>query len=213
MKKGTSKAFPSYDYLSQDFYNAIEQLAKNGATDSEIAHGLRHSIGIELDIKQFSSLKRGEAPIKYNDEEKKEISNRIYECLERARQDMNRVVKAVYLSTALGKNTTKTVTTVRRRLRIDGELTDNEEIQTTEVVSGIAPNFQALATWLYHHDKNWRTIQRGEDENENDDVPSGDKVKKGVSISDWLDKELTDTSILNKESVDLLGVGDVEDTL
>ena len=180
---------PQFDYDSQEFYDAIEKLAKNGANDAEIAAGLKHLIGVSLSPQNFNSIKGGKYAF-WTDEENARRGRRMQEILANARLDTNRLVKSVYLSTALGKNVTKTTTTVRKRLRINGELTDNEEIQTTEVVNGISPNLSALQTWLYHHDPEWRKITKGEDYETGDGVPTGDQVKKGVDISAWINKEM-----------------------
>lgn len=188
-----SGAYPKYDWDSDEFYAAIETLASNGATDKEIGPGLVPIIGVGITPNVFSKMKNGLMD-GWSEEENIRRSEKIKETLGRARLNTNRLVKAVYLSTALGKKSTKTVTTIKRRMRIDGVLTDNEDIQTTEVVSGIAPNLQALANWLYMHDEEWRRISKGEDLNSVDpnQPPRAEEVKRGVDISQWLNKELLD---------------------
>jgi len=188
-------AMPKYDWDSDEFYSAIETLASNGATDAEIGPGLMAIIGVGVTPNLFSKMKNG-LMAGWSEEENVRRSERIKETLGRARLNTNRLVKAVYLSTALGKKSTKTVTTIKRRMRIDGVLTDNEDIQTTEVVSGIAPNLQALSNWLYMHDDEWRRISKGEDLNSVDpnQPPRTEEVKKGIDVSKWLDKELLDKS-------------------
>lgn len=187
MQKGGKK--PKFDYDSEEWYAAIEQLAKNGANNKEIAAGLKHIINAEIDPCDFNNMVEG-CYQGWNDEENNTRSARLRVVLRCARFDTNRLVKATYLKTALGLNSTKSQTTVKRRLRINGELTDNEEIQTTEVVSGISPNLAALGTWLYHHDPEWRAITQGKNLDDKDVAPEPSQVKKGVSITEWLDKEL-----------------------
>ena len=46
---------------------------------------------------------------------------------------------------------------------------------------------QALATWLYHHDSEWRKTERRQDEDASD-VPTN--VDKGVDIDSWIKKEV-----------------------
>lgn len=178
---------PLYDYDSNEFYDIIKNMASVGAEDKEIASALH------LDDTHFSLMKNGKVG-NWTDEQNEERGQRLREILRGARNDTNFKVRAVYLTTAMGKNSSKTTTTVRRRMRIDGQLTDNEEIQTTEVVSGIAPNLQALATWLYHHDEEWRKVSKGIEPNRVDpnQAPQEDEVVKGVNIADWLDQEMLD---------------------
>ena len=186
--------FQDFDFDSQDFYDAIETLAKNGAEDNEIAVGLRHILpelqGLTTD--QFEAMKNGRYKA-WDEVERAERSAKIIRCLDCARTDSNRIIKGVYLSTALGRHKVKTVTTVTRRLRVDGQLTDNEEIQTTEVTADVRPDMQALGLWLHYHDPMWRKRASGElDKDSENYVPQGDKVKKGVSIASWLDREMSE---------------------
>ncbi len=58
---------------------------------------------------------------------------------------------------------------------------------TLETESETAPNMQAIATLLYHYDKDWRKVERKQDD-EAQDVPVD--VKHGISIEDWINKEL-----------------------
>lgn len=48
------------------------------------------------------------------------------------------------------------------------------------------PNIQALSTWLYHHDPEWRKVQRGMDV-DTADVPQD--VDHGIDIDAWIRKE------------------------
>ncbi|MBQ0074591.1 MAG: hypothetical protein KBT34_10400 [Prevotella sp.] len=202
--KHTGGLKPAYNYDAPEFYDAIKVLAKNGASDDEIAVGLKavltekdsqgHIIkyGPNIDPTNFNSMKNGKYEC-WTDEENERRGSAIRQVLMGARLDTNRIVKATYLATALGNKTVTSKTVVKKRLRIDGELTDNEEIQTTEVTSGLAPNMQALSLWLKHHDPEWRKREMGIEEEENPyNAPTPAKVKKGVDITSWLDKELLD---------------------
>lgn len=203
-----------FDYDSDEFYQTIEQLAKNGANDKEIATAFKHTLGFELNPNVFAKMRNGKYDA-WTEEENERRGSRIRQTLEGARRDINRIVRAVYLQTALGKGTNKTTTTVRRRLRIDGVLTENEEIQTTEVVSGISPNVAALSRWLYHYDKDWRRTEKGE-ELGGDDAPNVENVVKGIDVGAWIDKELTEfNTIEDVHTHEGVGDGDADnvDTL
>lgn len=203
-QKQNGGSVDKYDYDSPDFYAAVENLAMNGATNEEIAVGLNKVIGTSITPQVFDAMVRGEYNV-WSDEQNNTRGARLRTVLESARLDTNRIVKATYLKTALGRNVTRTVTTVKRRMRIDGQYTDDEDIQTTEVISGIAPNMQALATWLYHHDAEWRKVTKGQDfETSADAPPTGTHVKKGIDITSWIDQEITNNNInqTNEENND-----------
>ena len=116
----------------------------------------------------------------WNESENKRRSERLCEVLARARELINAEVRGAYLKGALGGKKIKSKTVVKRKLRIDGRYTDNEEIQISETESELPPNIQALSTWLYHHDPEWRKIQRGE-EPEDEITANG-----GISIDKWI---------------------------
>ena len=121
-----------YDYESVEFSKIIEDLARKGLTNKEIA------LSIGLSEKHFS-VKVNELP---------NLSN----LLSRTRASINAAVRAKFLSVALGGGKVKTITT--QQMRIDGELTENATVNTVE--AELAPNLNALTTWLYHHDEEWR---------------------------------------------------------
>ena len=56
---------------------------------------------------------------------------------------------------------------------------------------------QALATWLYHFDKDWRKIQQAKKDEETNGIPFD--PKKGVSINKWIEKEIEENSDYNEE--------------
>lgn len=164
--KGNMGRKPKYDYTSEEFLAQVESYAKKGFTDKEIA------LALGLNPTYFYTLK-GEIP---------DISD----VLSRGRAQINAAVRAKFLAVALGG--IKTKNTVTRKLRMaDGTLTDDEEIQTTE--SELAPSLSAMSTWLYHHDEEWRKIERNEDMDE--EVQSDGSIP----ISRWIE----DNTIIPKE--------------
>lgn len=182
-----------YDYDSkEDFYDVIGKYASQGMTDSEIAYSM------DLLPSTLSRMKHGKYE-RWTKEENKRRSEQIEQVLSSARARANGVVRAAYFRTALGGKKIKSVTKryVQVRCICNGEdkqchecggtgwvvLTDRAVVQETE--SELAPNLQAQATWLYHHDPEWRKIQRG--------VEGDDSIKpatKDVDIMAWLGKEL-----------------------
>lgn len=150
---------PKYDYTSEEFLSQVESYAKKGFTDKEIAYAI------------------GLCPQKFC--EKKGKIKELREVLSRGRAQINAAVRAKFLAVALGG--IKTKSTTRRKLRLeDGTLTDEEEIQTVE--NELAPSLQAMSTWLYHHDEEWRKIERNQDDDE--DIPSD--IDHGINIDSWI---------------------------
>ena len=153
---------PKYDYTSDEFLSAVESYAKKGFTDKEIAFALG------LSISCFA--------------EKKSEIKELTDVLARGRATINAAVRAKFLAMAMGGIKTKSTTT--RKLRDDmGHYTDEEEIQTTEVE--LAPNLQAMSTWLYHHDEEWRKIEQKQDEEA--DIPQD--IDHGVDIDSWIKEQ------------------------
>lgn len=162
-KKGKGGRKPKYDYKGEEFLSLVESYAKKGFTDKEIAY----AVGLEPSY--FYDLKG-----KFL-----EISN----VLARGRAQINAAVRAKFLAMALGG--IKTKSTVVRKLRdIEGNLTGEEELQVSE--SELAPSLQAMSVWLYHHDEEWRKVERKQDEDA--DIPTD--VEHGVDIDSWIKKEV-----------------------
>ena len=87
--------------------------------------------------------------------------------LARGRATINATVRAKFLAMALGG--IKTKSTVVRKLRdSEGNLTGKDELQVS--ARELAPNLQAMSVWLYHHDEDWRKIERKQDEDA--DIPT-----------------------------------------
>ena len=175
-----------FDYDSDDFYDEILALALQGLSDAEIADALQDKFGQSLDPETFSCMKNGNY-INWSEEENQRRSDRLIKVLARGRRKTTSVVRGAYLKAALGGKKLKTRTVVTRRLKIDGAYTDDEEIQTSETETEMPYNVQALATWLYHHDPEWRKVQRKQD-TEASEIPVD--VKKGVSIDAWIKREV-----------------------
>lgn len=183
---------PKFDYDGDEFYEAIYELALNGMTNDEIADGLESKLGKSLYPDTFSLMILGKYPV-WDKEQNERRSARIQRILGRARRKTNALVRGRFLKMALGGIKTKNVSTVKRRLRIDGQLTDDEEIQTTTVESESAPSLQALSTWLMHHDPEWRKRSMGDfgdDEQDPQSVP--ENISKGIDIAAWIDQEVRD---------------------
>lgn len=183
-------ARPKHNYDHPDFYKLIEQLAMNGYTDEEIANEL------DLAADVFGSMKNGNYR-GWSKRTNKERGERIYRVLARGRIKINALVRAAYLKSALGGNKIKssTVRYVQDKCPCMGEnkkcfdcggtgwitLTNKSVIQ--ETVSQLAPNIQALTTWLIHHDPEWRKIERKLDEDSND-IPTD--IEEGINVEDWI---------------------------
>ena len=177
---------PKFNYDSDDFYDEILALAMQGLTDAEIACSLEEKFGNGLDEQTFNCMKNGNY-IGWSDEENKKRSERLLKVLARGRIKLNSIIKGAYLKGALGGKKIKSKTTVRRKLKVDGVYTKDEEIQTSETEQELPYNMQALATWLYHHDKDWRKVERKQDE-ESNDIPVN--IRKGVDIDNWIRKQV-----------------------
>ena len=155
---------PKFDYTSQDFLSSVELYAKKGFTDKEIAYAL------DLSPQRFC--------------EKKSLYPELCEVLARGRATITAAVRAKFLAMAVGGIKTKSVT--KRKLKDqDGNYTGDEEIQSVE--SELAPSLQAMTTWLYHHDEEWRKIERKQDEDASD-IPTD--IKKGVNIDSWIKEQV-----------------------
>lgn len=191
-------AKPKFNYDSEDFYKEIYALAMQGLQDAEIAYNLGDNLGVALDENKipyyteargitpesFARMKNGKYE-GWTEEENHRRSIRICQELAHGRAKILGIVRGRYLKAALGGIKIKASSTRKRYNIINGEKDeDNMVVEESESVSETAPNMQALANFLYHHDPQFRNIQNG--------IEDGDiniKVKNGVSISAWLEKE------------------------
>jgi len=175
-----------FDYDSDDFYDEILALAMQGLTDAEIADALEGKFGVSLSLEVFCCMKNGTYKA-WSENENIRRSARLSKVLARGRNKINSIVRSAYLKAALGGKKIKSKTITKRKLKIDGNYTDDEEIQTTEGETELPPNIQALATWLYHHDKEWRKVERKQDEDAAD-IPTN--IKQGIDIEDWIKEKV-----------------------
>ncbi|MBR5836060.1 MAG: hypothetical protein IKY66_07845 [Bacteroidales bacterium] len=161
-----------FDYDGDDFYDEILALAMQGLNDAEIADALGDRFGESLSPERFNCMKNGKYEA-WTKEENEKRSERICKALARGRRKITSLVRGAYLKGALGGKKVKSKTVVRRRLRVDGAYTDDEEIQTSETETEMPYNMQALATWLYNHDAEWRaaTNKKREEPSEEKDAP------------------------------------------
>ena len=88
-------------------------------------------------------------------------------------------VRAKFLAMALGGIKTKS-TVVRKLKDQEGNQTGEEEIQVSE--SELAPNLQAMSVWLYHHDEEWRKVERRQDEE------TDLRRENGIDIDKWMEE-------------------------
>lgn len=173
-------AKPKHKYDSDEFYDEILALAMQGLNDAEIADALN------LTPEVFYTMKNGNYA-QWSENQNQRRSERINKVLARGRRKITALVRGAYLKAALGGKKLKTKSTTTRKLRVDGVYTDDVEIQTTETETEMPYNVQALATWMYHHDPEWRKVQRKQDTDASD-IPTD--VKKGIDIDAWIRKEV-----------------------
>lgn len=166
-----------FDYDGDEFYDEVFFYAFNGASNAEIA------CAMGLYPNTFTLMVNGNYAA-WDKAENEHYSERLKRVLERARNRTLQVVKAKYIEEALGGKR-RLVHEVHRKLRIDGEYTDDEEIQSTYAVT--QPNMQALSLFLYHHDPEYRKVQRNQDV-EASDIPQD--IDKGIDITQWIDQEV-----------------------
>lgn len=162
-KKHPGGRKPKFDYRSKEFLSQVETYAKKGFTDKEIAFALG------LNPTYFYEMKS-----KYSE---------ITDVLARGRATITAAVRAKFLAMALGGIKTKS-TVVRKLKDQDGNLIGEEELQVSE--SELAPNLQAMSVWLYHHDDEWRKVERRQDEDA--DIPKD--INHGISIDSWIKDKL-----------------------
>lgn len=180
-------AKPKFDYNGEAFYEEIERLAKQGLKDSEIAYMLAAKFGVDLNPQVFSRMKNGKYE-GWNDEENSIRSVKISQSLERGRYAINALVRGMFLKSALGRHVVKGKVVTKRHMVVDGVQTEDLVVETRETEQELPPNVQAQSTWLYHFDKEWREIQKGKKDEEDNGIPFD--PKKGVSINKWIEREI-----------------------
>lgn len=210
-------AKPKFNYDGEEFYKEIYALAMQGLNDAEIAYALGDNLGVVLDddgnviheseIKgldpdTFAAMKEGSYPL-WTDEEKERRCKRIKKELAHGRAKVMGIVRGRYLKAALGGIKIKGKVT-RKRYNIINGIADmqNMVMEETNSEQETAPNMQALANFLYHHDPQFRNIQKG--------IEDGDmivRVKNGVAINAWLEKENETEKEHDKDRQAIEGVG------
>lgn len=168
------------DYDSDDFYDEVFFLAFNGASDAEIA------CAFDITPTYFSLIRNGKV-VKWTDEENARRSARLVKVLERARKKIAQAIKGKYLAAALGGQDVESVSTTTRMVRMAGSETPVEVVQETRTKTKTLPNMQALATLMFHYDKDWRKVQRGLDD-ETQDIPTN--IETGIDIHRWIEREV-----------------------
>lgn len=191
---------PKFDYDSDEFYDEIFALAYNGLTDAEIADGLLDKFKVALHPETFRMMKSGQYA-QWTKEQNDRRGARIIGVLERARRKNISIVRGRYLKAALGGIKLKTTSKVSKAIKIDGVEGETELVQTTTTESETAPNLQALATWLHHHDKEWRK-KEGIVLEDFDDDPQGvpTQITQGIDITKWIDQEVKAKEAMERES-------------
>lgn len=180
-------AKPKFDYEGDEFYQEIEKLAFRGMKDSEIAYSLVDKFGVDLSPAVFNRMKNGKYE-GWSEEENATYSERISRSLVRGREEINALVRGKFLKAALGGIVVKGKTTVKRHMVVNGQQTKDMIVETRETEQETPPNMNALSTWLYHFDLDWRKIQNGKKDEEDNGIPYD--PKKGVSISAWIEREI-----------------------
>lgn len=218
-------ASKKFDYDGEDFYTAIGNLAGKDFADSEIAMHVgeeirrivtkRYNKAIDdateedeipeppdtSDIPEglapevFSRMKNGEYD-GWTEQENKLRSMLICQALSRARTNLRLFYKGVYGKLAAGKWKTKSTTTVTRNaLTKDG--TPFTETTTTVTEQELPPNLQAISTWRFNHDPEFRkTLQQMRKMDVAVEDKNIDKINVNISYNKKEDTELQDQ---NKE--------------
>lgn len=187
-KKERGRWSQVFDYDSDALYDEIYHLAFNGASDKDIANMLENDHHEHISDDLFSRWKNGKYE-KWTKEENERRSSRLVGVLTRARSKVVFGLKNAYLKMALGKVKTKNKGTVKRRMVVNGQQTDDELVQTTENEVEYAPSLQAIQVLLYHYDPDWRKVQKGVEELE-DGIPRN--IEHGIDVEKWIKKEVTD---------------------
>lgn len=187
-------AKPKFDYDGIAFYEEIERLAGKGSSESEIAYLLADKFGVDLNPATFNNMKCGNYG-NWTKEQNELRSVKIRQSLERGRYQVNSIVRGRFLKSALGGVIVKGKSVTKRHMIVNGEQTDDMIVETRETEQETPPNLQALSTWLYHFDPEWKKVQRGKDEDDN--LPFD--PKKGISIQKWIEKEIEDDGVDQEE--------------
>lgn len=199
-------AKPKYDYDGDDFYLSIHAFALQGMTNAEIADAM------DLEPEVFSTMKNGKYA-QWSAEDNANRSARINKVLARGRRKTLALVRGAYLKAAIGGKIVRNVSTKKRPvLDENGEpeydvvvdpKTNKEKRTMRTVVAEISetefeqpPNIQALSVWLHHHDPEWRRVDKGEPDPEDE----ANTTDNGLNIEAWIAKEGELSSLNNTEA-------------
>ena len=207
-----------FDYDGQDFYTAIGTLASRDFNDYEIAMHLgeevrkiienrnnevidnaetpddivledTENIPDSLAPEVFSRMKNGNYD-KWTEQENKLRSMLIGQALSQARVKLNLLYKGVYDKLAMGKWKTKTTTKVEKNT-INKEGTPYTETITTTTEQELPPNMQALTTWRFNHDPEFKkTLQQMKKMDVSLEDKTIDKIKVNIVYNKKEDTEL-----------------------
>ena len=207
-----------FDYDGQDFYTAIGNLASRDFNDYEIAMHLGEEVrriiegrnnkiiddadtpddivledtenipdGLAPEV--FSRMKNGNYD-KWTEQENKLRSMLIGQALSQARVKLNLLYKGVYDKLAMGKWKTKTTTKVEKNT-INKEGIPYTETVTTITEQELPPNMQALTTWRYNHDPEFKkTLQQMKKMDVSVEDKTIDKIKVNIVYNKKEDTEL-----------------------
>ena len=207
-----------FDYDGQDFYTAIGNLASRDFNDYEIAMHLgeevrriiegrnnkiiddaetpddivledTENIPDSLAPEVFSRMKNGNYD-KWTEQENKLRSMLIGQALSQARVKLSLLYKGVYDKLAMGKWKTKTTTKVEKNT-INKEGTPYTETTTTITEQELPPNMQALTTWRFNHDPEFKkTLQQMKKMDVSVEDKTIDKIKVNIVYNKKEDTEL-----------------------
>lgn len=207
-----------FDYDGQDFYTAIGNLASRDFNDYEIAMHLGEEVrkiiedrnnkiiddaetpddiiledtenipdGLAPEV--FSRMKNGNYD-KWTEQENKLRSMLIGQALSQARVKLNLLYKGVYDKLAMGKWKTKSTTKVEKNT-INKEGNPYTETVTTITEQELPPNMQALTTWRYNHDPEFKkTLQQMKKMDVSVEDKTIDKIKVNIVYNKKEDTEL-----------------------
>ncbi|MBO5546195.1 MAG: hypothetical protein J5951_06000 [Bacteroidales bacterium] len=202
---------PKFDYDSDAFYDQILALAMQGLTDAEIAYELKDETNpsrptLGLDPTVFSCMKNGNYKY-WTTAQNERRSERINKVLARGRARVNSIVRGAFLKSALGGKVIKTKVKQAVKARCSCRFENDgapvkdcpkcggtgwyyvtEQVVVQEVEHELPPDTRALSSWLYHHDKDFRKIERKMEDDE-DGIPTD--IEQGISIDKWIKDQMT----------------------
>lgn len=160
---------PKYNYDIDNFYDEVLALSMKGYTDAEIADAIEDVLGFTLSPEVFCCMKNGNYK-GWTEEENERRGQRLSKVLARGRRKTNATVRGAYLSAAIGGKKTKNVVRTYAEVKCPcggenikckkcfgtGKIVSTSKSVIQETENELPPNTQALSTWLYHHDEEWR---------------------------------------------------------